>query len=212
MRKLLAYLWLPITAGLALLLIYGSLTINDLKIKNQNLDQKQKRLEEKLTQLENNLGSVQVAGTKQEKPKETRKIASLASTPTPTPTPQSPSPKPVPTITITQTPTPTPQPSPTPSPVSQTTVTIENLSSFPVELQTGDTAFLILLRAAELNSFSVGYQNYEGFGAMVNCIAGVCAHDNFYWAFYYNGSYSMVGASAQEVANGDTTTWKFESF
>lgn len=211
MRKLLAYLWLPITAGLALLLIYGSLTINDLKIKNQNLEQKQKRLEEKFTELQNNLGSVQVAGIKQEKPKVTGKISSSASTPTPATTPQSSS-TPKPATTVTPTPTPTPQPTPTPTPVFQATVTIENLSSFPVELQAGDTAFSILLRAAELNNFSIEYQNFEGFGAMVNCIAGVCAHDNFYWAFYYNGSYSMVGASAQEVANGDTTAWKFESF
>ena len=81
-----------------------------------------------------------------------------------------------------------------------------------MDLQADDTAFSALLRAGQENGFSIEYQMYEGLGAFVTCIVGICGHDNYYWAFYYNGSYSMVGASAQPVTSGDTMTWKFESF
>ena len=90
---------------------------------------------------------------------------------------------------------------------------IENVGVYTVvDLETDDTAFSILLKAGQENGFSVDYQTYEGMGAFVTCISGICGHDNYYWAFYYNGGYSMVGASSQSVKDGDETAWKFESF
>jgi hypothetical protein len=228
MKKLLSYLWLPITAAAVLVLVYGGLTIADLKIKNQKLEENQNKLETRITQLEKNGGNAVVAASKEEMPKEerpsaTRKIlattdqprnpsvvpASSAS-PTTKTTPTSPSPSAAPTPT--PAPTATPTPTPTPTPVEQATVAIENAGVYTVNLQTGDTAFSLLLRAGNENGFSVDYQTYEGLGAFVTCIAGLCGHDNYYWAFYYNGSYSQVGASAQSVKDGDETAWKFESF
>jgi len=223
MRKILAYLWLPLVSFALLTLIYGSLTILDLKNQNQNLDQKQKRLEKQIVLLEDKFAHLSAAESKDQSPKATQKIAgfstkaiptpstTLGASPTSTPTPTV-APTPTPTSTSTLMPTPIPTPTPSPSPVAQTTVTIENIGTYSIILQTDDTAFSILLRAGQENSFSVEYQIYEGLGAFVNCIAGICAHDNYYWAFYYNGSYSMVGASLQEVLDGDTTAWKFESF
>ena len=229
MRKLLSYLWLPITASVVVILLYGSLNIVSLRIKNQNLEQKQNELRTKITQLEkefDSLKTIQVAGVKDEqsKTKKTIPTAEPSTTPTPQPTPApTVAATAIPTVRATSTPTPsTTLPrqtsgqvgaSPTPTPVvDQATVTIENVGSYSVNLQESDTAFSILLRAGDENGFDVSYQIYEGLGAFVTCIAGICAHDNFYWAFYYNGGYSMIGASAQSVISGDTTAWKFESF
>lgn len=220
MRKVLSYLWLPITAGLVVILIYGSLTVADLKNKNQALEQKQSKLETKISEFENNLGgdqNIQVAGIKDEQPK--TKTVTLNAEPsfTPEPTPvftlaatTRPTSTPRPSSTSISTPTPTPTLSPTP--VNQASLIIDNVGSYSINLQANDTAFSILLRAGDQNGFSVDYQTYEGMGAFVSCIAGICAHDSYYWAFYYNGSYSMVGASAQTISAGDNTTWKFESF
>ena len=230
MQKWLSYLWLPITAGAILVILYGTLTLADLKIKNQGLEQKQNELQNKITQLENNLGDlrVQVAGVKEEKPSTNRRVLATIDQATSSPEPLLPSPTPTLTATATWTPTPTPTstwtptptptstptitPTPIPTPIEQATVAIEDVGTYTIDLQTDDTAFTILLRAGSKNGFTIEYQTYEGLGAFVTCIANICSHDNFYWAFYYNGSYSMVGASSQSVSDGDTTTWKFESF
>jgi len=222
MRRLLSYLWLPITAAMVLLFLYGGLTIADLKYQNQNLEQKQKNLEKQITQLESDFSSlktIQVAGTKDEPPKTKKTISIIESSATPTPQ-LTPTPKATltstPTAAPTSTPTPTPSTtlgtSPIPTPALQATVAIENVGTYIVDLKSDDTAFSILLRAANENGFSVEYQTYEGMGAFVSSIAGISSHDNYYWAFYYNNAYSMVGASAQAISNGDTTAWKFESF
>ncbi len=211
MKRLLSYLWLPLLAALSLLFIYGGLTITDLKLKNQNLGQKQKQLEERLTRLENGLDQVQVAASKEEKPTWNKRILA-AITPTPTPA-FSPTPEKT-LVPSTPRPTPTSQPSPsaTPTPLEQAKVIIENLGTYTVNLEADDTALDILVRAGSENGFAIELQTYEGLGAFVNCIGGICTHDNYYWAFYLNGSYSMVGASAQPVSEGDETAWKFESF
>lgn len=217
MQKILSYHWLPITAGLVVILIYGTLNIADLKIKNQKSEQKQNELQSKIVQLENNLGNlnVQMAGI-EEKKKSTSKTVLAAKDEVRNEVPTLPTP--IPSLAVKKTPTPTPTSTPTPTPtltptpVSQASVAIENVGTYTVDLELNDTAFSILLRAGLSNNFNVEYQTYEGMGAFVSCIAGICTHDNFYWAFYYNGSYSMVGASVQVVSPGDTTMWKFESF
>lgn len=218
MRKILSYLWLPITASIAVILLYSSLTIADLKNQNLKLERGQNELQSKIVQLEKEFSSfktIQVAGIKDEQPKTKKTAPSSESSTAPTPQPI-----PAPTATITptatstpiSTSTPTATPTPAPTPIIQATVAIDGVGTYQVEIENDDTAFSILLRAGIENGFSAEYQIYEGMGAFVTCIAGICSHDNYYWAFYYNDNYSMVGASAQSVINGDTTTWKFESF
>ena len=85
---------------------------------------------------------------------------------------------------------------------------IQGLAKYQIELKENDTAFSVLIRTGQL----IEYQYYEGLGAFVKCIAGICGHDSYYWAFYYNGQYSMVGASSQPVKEGDITAWKFVSW
>jgi len=224
MRKILIYLWLPLVSLAVLALIYGGLTIFDLKNQNQSLSQKQKEFEKQISLLENKFEEL-AASTKQEnqQPGAPKKIAGLSTKATPTLIPTSTpsttlgaSPTPTPRLTPTPTPTPTPAPistpTPTPTPVSQASVEIENVGTYAVHLEIGDTAFSILLRAGQENSFNVEYQTYEELGAFVTCIAGICSHDYYYWAFYYNGNYSRTGASSQPVSSGDETAWKFESF
>ena len=80
MRKLLSYLWLPITASVVVILLYGSLNIVSLRIKNQNLEQKQNELRTKITQLEkefDSLKTIQVAGVKDEQSKTKKLFLSL---------------------------------------------------------------------------------------------------------------------------------------
>jgi len=119
-----------------------------------------------------------------------------------------------PTPTRTSTPTPTPTPTSAPTPViKQVTVEIQNQGIYKVELQENDNAYTVLARAAAENGFALETIDYGGsLGIMVTGIGGVNAHDNYFWAFYYNGAMSMVGASSQPVSDGDTTSWKFETW
>jgi len=97
-------------------------------------------------------------------------------------------------------------------PIEKATVEILGFGKFESELKNTDTAFTLLLRTAEINNFEVKYQNYEGLGAFITCLAKICSHDNYYWAFYYNGKYSQLGVSSQSIKNGDTITFKLESW
>jgi len=90
-------------------------------------------------------------------------------------------------------------------------VEIQNQGTYTVELQNNDNAFTVLQRAAKENNFSLNYQNYGSLGVMVKGINDIDAHNNYYWAFYYNNQYSQVGASSQPVKDGDITAWKFET-
>ncbi len=109
------------------------------------------------------------------------------------------------------TPTFTFTPIPTPQELVNVVIHGQGRQNYKVNLKKNDTAFSVLLRASEENSFTLEYQNYEGLGTFVNCIAGICGgQDNKYWMFYYNGQFSPVGASSQEVFATDTTIWKFE--
>lgn len=96
-------------------------------------------------------------------------------------------------------------------PVKSANVTIKGLGSYKVILKTGDTAFSVLQRAASENKFALTFEKYD-FGVFVTGIGGITPIGNQYWAFYYNGSYSQVGASDQKVASGDTIFWQLESF
>jgi len=94
---------------------------------------------------------------------------------------------------------------------NQATVTIQNVGSFKVILQPSDTAFSILKRASEENSFPLTYDSYS-FGVFITSIGGIKPEGNQYWAFYYNGLFSDVGASAQPIKKGDSTFWQLQTF
>jgi F0F1-type ATP synthase membrane subunit b/b' len=94
---------------------------------------------------------------------------------------------------------------------NQATVTIQNVGSFKVILQPNDTAFSILKRASEENSFPITYDSY-GFGVFITSIGGIKPENNQYWAFYHNGLFSNVGASDQPIQKADSTFWQLQTF
>ena len=96
-------------------------------------------------------------------------------------------------------------------PVKSANVTIKGLGSYKVVLKSGDTAFSVLQRAASENKFALTFEKYD-FGVFVTGIGKIVPVGNQYWAFYFNGAYSQVGASDQKVSSGDTIFWQLESF
>jgi len=102
-------------------------------------------------------------------------------------------------------------PTSTPTPIPTVTIKIQHLGTFTPEVQAGDTALSVLRRAGVQNGFPVRTTQYW-FGEFVDCIGDLCFDDHHYWAFYFNGQYSNVGASAQSIVVGDTSEWKWESF
>jgi len=90
-------------------------------------------------------------------------------------------------------------------------VKITGLGTYTVEVKAGDTAFDVLKKAAAQNGFSLEYQVYS-FGVMVSKIGATETKGTYYWALYYNGGYSSVGASDLAVKNKDVTEWRYESW
>ena len=93
----------------------------------------------------------------------------------------------------------------------QASVTIQGVGSYQVDIASGDTAFTSLQKAAKVGGFPLDYQTYS-FGVFVNSIGNTKPAANEYWAFYYNGNFSNVGASDQKVSDNDTIFWRLESF
>ena len=102
-------------------------------------------------------------------------------------------------------------PSPSPTPIPTVTIKIQHLGTFTPEVQAGDTALSVLKRAGSQKGFQVRTTQYW-FGEFVDCIGDLCFDDRHYWAFYFNGQYSNVGASVQSIVAGDTSEWKWEQF
>ncbi len=100
--------------------------------------------------------------------------------------------------------------------VAQTaTVKIDGLGSYSVPLKSGDTGFDILGRASSQNGFPIDYKMYS-FGPMITKIGSIAAEDHVtwgtYWALYYNGAYSDVGAGDLKINNNDVTEWRLETW
>ncbi len=68
------------------------------------------------------------------------------------------------------------------------------------------TAFQATILVAEVN-----YTLYS-FGPYITGINGVEATGSYYWALYYNGDYSPVGAGSLYLVSGDTIKWVFEEW
>lgn len=99
---------------------------------------------------------------------------------------------------------------PAPVELNEASVTISGLGTYKVEVTPSDTAISLLQKAGTKNGFSITYDTYS-FGVFVTSIGGIKAENGKFWAFYYNGAFSSVGASDQKVSNGDTTSWKLEN-
>jgi hypothetical protein len=93
----------------------------------------------------------------------------------------------------------------------ENSVTVQGVGSYKVTTESGDNAFTALQKATKVGGFPIEYQSYS-FGVFVTSIGGQKAAGNQYWAFYYNGNYSQVGASDQKISDNDTTFWRLESF
>ncbi len=93
----------------------------------------------------------------------------------------------------------------------QTSVTVQGVGSYQVDVVSGDNAFTSLQKAAKIGGFPIDYQTYS-FGVFVTSIGNTKPAANEYWAFYYNGNFSNVGASDQKISDNDTTFWRLESF
>ena len=214
MKRILISLWLPIAAIIILAFVYGGLSLEDLRIKNQNLEQKQINLEEKISQEQEAIANIQKENTSSKERLEklqtdladyrnltsaSKKILGVSVVTTN----QKEKVK-VETNTITEY-----LPALT---KDQASVIVDGVGSYKVEIEANDTAFSLLEKAASLNGFTTQYSMYEGLGAFITGIAGITPAGNQYWAFYYNGKYSMVGASAQKIYPDDTTFWRLESF
>jgi hypothetical protein len=76
----------------------------------------------------------------------------------------------------------------------------------------GDTAYSLLIRCSEKNSFSVEATYYEQFDStLINTINNaVGGTDGKYWQYYVNGELPTIGADKYIISNGDVLTWSFE--
>ena len=219
MQKIYLNLKFPIFAILIIVLIYGGLSLADLKNKTTKLNKQNESLSFKIDDLSNKLNQIQgnidqakndndiLSGklataqkqiaylqnqttSKQVLGDSTEKIVEL---------------KPA-TITKTITKTVTSEVE-----KNQATVTIGNVGSYKVDLLSGDNAFEVLKRAATENGFKLDYDTYS-FGVFIKSIGNIAPMENQYWAFYFNGAFSNVGASDQPVQKGDSIFWQLTSF
>ncbi|MDO8507964.1 MAG: DUF4430 domain-containing protein [bacterium] len=99
------------------------------------------------------------------------------------------------------------------TPVQKDTVemNISGLGTYKVEIAKGENAFQALQAAANQNGFIVEYKMYS-WGNMITKIGASKAQGTYYWALYYNGGYSMVGASDLILKNNDKVEWRYESW
>lgn len=80
-----------------------------------------------------------------------------------------------------------------------------------IEFLDGESSFDVLLRLAATKGIAVGYKQYS-FGKMITRIGDIKAEGTYYWALYYNGNYSILGAEDLKVQDGDLIEWKYESW
>lgn len=225
MKNFFKFTWFPVVMVFVLAVIFGSATF--IQAKNKNNPTKNNVNIPAATLTTENLPETskqdQIVSIESLSKKESQdntdvilptNIPSFRTSPTPTVSQKS-----KPKLVATSLPTAIPTPSSvstsisTPTPQKLATVSIQNLGDYQVEIQDDDTAFSILLRAAQKYNFTISYQDYGDMGAFINCIGGICGgKENYYWMLYYNGRLSGVGASSLPINDRDITTWKFENY
>lgn len=220
LKKIINSLGFLIFAALLAAMVYGGLSIYKLKAENTDLNNKLETLADKVDDFQQKLADTQTNFDKVNTESQTKitdlegKLASyrsLAMAPKEILGAQTQAPAPIaeikPAVVETKTIIKTVQ-----APVKkQASVIVQGIGSFKVDLKSGDTAFTVLKRAATANGFDIKYDNFS-FGVFVTEIGGIKPVGNQYWAFYYNGRYSNVGASDQKISNGDTVFWRLETF
>ncbi len=97
------------------------------------------------------------------------------------------------------------------NPAETVEMQISGLGSFTVPITDGENAFDALKEAANENGFRIEYKTYS-WGVMITKIGGTEMQGTYYWALYYNGNYSDVGASDLTVKNNDVIKWSYESW
>lgn len=219
MKKIFASSQLLIVGLILVSLVYGGLNVFSLNQKNQALNQKQIALEKNLQSLNEKIDknneeiAVVSASLKEQTQNNNSKIVASHIEVAPESQPatnleETPVNKPEPIVkTIVKTKTVTVKEEEKP----QVSTTIKGVGSYKIDVKDNDTAFSVLKNIAAQNGFKVEYESYD-FGVFVTSINGIKATGNQYWAFYYNGQYSQVGASIQKVSAGDTIFWQLESF
>ncbi len=60
-------------------------------------------------------------------------------------------------------------------------------------------------------SLNISYIEYNGMGAFITCIEGVCQDSSHYWFLFTNGNFANVGASSYYPKPNDNITWEFMS-
>jgi len=209
MKKILKSLIFPAISILIIAMIYAGLTIENLdnkalaaKKQNQDLSLKQSSLEKQLDEIQASIAQIindndglrknlaeaqkQILALQNRKVRE-NSISTVA--------------EPV-TITKIVTQTVDRQVE-----ANQVAVIIDGVGNYRIDLKAGDSAFDVLMRASNLHNLDIKYDTYTGMGALITSINGITP-DYFttkqYWAFYYNGSFSMKGVSSVYVYRNDT--------
>ncbi len=220
MKKIVKSLIFPAIAILIVAIIYAGLSIENLnnqtkvlQKQNQTITYNANSLQNTLSQLQNEVNQTKFRVNQSEDLNNSLKqslaaaqkqiLALQANTKTKTSANLIPEPVII-TKTITQTIN-------QPVVLNQASVIIENVGSFKVNLQAGDNAFSVLQRASNQNNFALAYDTYS-FGVFITGIGGITPTGNQYWAFYYNGTFSNVGASDQPVKLDDSMVWQLASF
>lgn len=201
MKKIIDYFGLPILALVIILIIYFGLTLRNLQSQNQKLVANVGNLTQQFNESNDNLTQQLAQSQKQisalqQSNSQTKTVLATSSTKS-TPIIQS----------VTQEVT----KEVVKKEAIQATVTIQNIGSFKVDLSGNDTAFSVTKKAAEQYGFGLKYTLYS-FGAFVTSIGNIAPSGSQYWAFYYNGAYSNVGASDQKISKDNNIFWQLASF
>jgi uncharacterized coiled-coil protein SlyX len=204
-----------------IIIVFGGLSINSLQNQNKKLEASQTRLENQITDLENNvaLNQTQISTLSDDLSKNKNDLAyykkltyslqqkindSVASNNNTSAI--------IPAIATKATVKKVTNTVYVKAPVAhETSVTVQGVGSYKVDVASGDNAFTSLKKASKIGGFPIDYQSYS-YGVFITSIGGQMATGNQYWAFYYNGNYSNVGASDQKISDNDTTFWRLESF
>jgi len=75
----------------------------------------------------------------------------------------------------------------------------------------GNNVFQIMSKAKQEYGLEFSYTQYS-LGAFIDSIGGLAGDNHHFWALYYNGSMSMVGAADLHPINKDKISWKYTSF
>ena len=208
MKKIFKSLTFPAISILLILAIYGGLSIISLDKKASAAQSDNTKYDQRISELEGLLGQYsdklnQVIATNNNL---SEQLAAVANSKLKTVTVATP-----PEIkTITQTET-IYQTEVKQVEKNEATVTIQNVGSYKVELEADNNAFTVLQRAAAEHGLPLTYDTYS-FGVFITGIGGIVPSGNQFWSFYYNGTFSNVGASDQPVKKGDNTFWQLSTF